>query len=941
MKAHLLPLLLTVVALHAAVPAKDDAALAKLLDIPNGTQFTGAFARYLLELPPADLPAFRANLTVGLLEKKLPRRHAWNALGLTDTRWAETDAAGFIAACENGLKEVPPVGLRHALLRLAETDPDAAVRVWRDLKLDKDRNYHTVGLLGSLAAKDPQRAIALFKELPPPHHFSEPVAEAMIRAWLETGIDVAWQRLNELPPPPEHLPHQRRVLVCATAARQDPAKAVGLLETVAAANERAAIQAGLFYHLSRDEAPLALDLACRINTAAAWQSFASRARFGTDENTLRQLLAVLPPKMLERSLTAFFTADDPVAPAFSNARMLSLLPDAALRRTMIVAIAEVGEARMRPLPIAVVDAAAAIGPGVLDPPTPEPVAKKLLAGMLARNPLALLPWMLQLSEAEWRERSSRICFDWPISRLAEDAVTLLAGKPPRERELGGILAERWLSADPMAAFPVLLDQLPDLVRIVGAVPGAADQSGLMNELAREVARAGGAQAPEIVKLAGTESVIAALNQYLTNRLPPAARTLTWDDAVEMDLKTGKGGSLGIATIRRLAAVDPRAALATLIRTGESALQPEFLQPVLRRLAPEDPPAAFEAALRLPPEFGRPLMATIIGEWLRFDPRAACAATAKLPPFPRQEALLTNTVGSWVQMEPAAALLWIESLPPGRQRADCMATAIGHLRDDQPQRAAELFLANVKLLTDHIHSRGADLATGIAQHLADLQYRSACEFLEKAGIHGSDLPVGQHWQTHLQHWFEADPESAASYLKSRINTPVVRDFVREFDKTLPSRYLTEIAPLLPADPKAAAATPLQPPAVSHDGTLADLLLLKPAERAARLARFIDRGDPVPDSFLEDIVPPGVNRSNSDLRGQVIAALAAARPSDALLAAVRLPVATADPLVRRILAMFPDPQAATAAIDAIPEPAAAQRVRAWLACLPLGKPGAKAP
>jgi hypothetical protein len=47
----------------------------------------------------------------------------------------------------------------------------------------------------------------------------------------------------------------------------------------------------------------------------------------------------------------------------------------------------------------------------------------------------------------------------------------------------------------------------------------------------------------------------------------------------------------------------------------------------------------------------------------------------------------------------------------------------------------------------------------------------------------------------------------------------------------------------------------------------------------------------------------------------------------------------PLVRRILAMFPDPQAAAAAIDAIPDPAAAQRARVWLACLPLGKQGGR--
>jgi hypothetical protein len=123
------------------------------------------------------------------------------------------------------------------------------------------------------------------------------------------------------------------------------------------------------------------------------------------------------------------------------------------------------------------------------------------------------------------------------------------------------------------------------------------------------------------------------------------------------------------------------------------------------------------------------------------------------------------------------------------------------------------------------------------------------------------------------------------------------------------------------------------------TLADLLLLQPAERAVRLARFIDRGDPVPDSLLDEIVPPGENRSNSYLRGRIIAALAAARPNDALLAAVRLPAATADPLVRRILVIFPDSQAAAAAIDAIPDPAAAQRARAWLACLPLGKQGGR--
>lgn len=1215
MKARLIPLLLSTAMLHAAVPAMDDAALAKLLDTPDQTQFTGAFARFLLELPPAGLPGFRAKLTAGLLDKKLPRRHAWTALGLTDSRWVETDAAGFIAACEHGLKEVPAVGVRRALVRLVATDPDEAVRVWRALKLDKDLSYHTPGLLGALAAKDPQRAIALFKELPPPGLFAEPVAQAMISTWLDAGIDVAWQRLGELPPPPEEQPHQRRVTVCAAAARQDPAKAIALLESVAAADQRAAIQAALLYQLGRDEAPLALALARRIDTAAAWQGFATRARFGSDEATLRQLLAVLPAQHAEASLTAFFTFDDPVMPAFPNSRVLALLPDAALRRSMIVAIAVASDKRMQPLPAAVADAAAAIGPAVLEAPTPERAAAKLLAAMLASNPPALLPWMLALSEAGWRARASWIVNSWPTSRLAGDSVKLLAASHPRERELGMRLTDRWWCTAPVEALPVLRDKITDelarridsalllrqcggdprqalalldiipdaaaritarrsfllwqstwlppreavelvlrivddpathdqpaianafaarpepeiddllkaipadrhehrdlliarravhltisghaaralalwpaitehdcfsgqledcltrdcsrftawgeLVRMVAARPGPADDSHLTQALAAALAKACGPQAPAIAEAAGSAPVAAALAQAMKELpRPPAEARHTWEDAVELGLATADGRALGVKTMRQLAATDPRAALATLIKTGESALQPEFLQPVLRRLAPLDPPAAFEFALQLPPACGHPLMATIIDEWLRIDPRAACAACAKLPPFKGQEAFLTNTIGTWLQMEPASALTWIEALPAGPLRADGIAAAILQLRVGQARRAADLFLANLTLLSDMRRSRLGDLAAGIAQHLANVQYQLACGFLETTALHAIEPALASSWQTHLLQWFDADPIAAAAYLKARPATPAMRELTRGLDTKLPPRFLTELngwQPALPGtgsnestragrapsgdrprtltpgqfaaarkaafelppgtrdhaileliqhllnhgpqadlmplvdevaamvgkgcdnhlpvrcvaaitshylehDPpqlhpfllalatahpallESAAATSLQNPATTPAPSaqaLAVLLLVPPAQRAALLGQFLNHGGVLPDAFPQDLLAPGQPLPNNDIRARVIASLAAARPNDALLAAVLLPATTADPLVRGVLAMFPDPIAAATAIDAIPDPVAARRARAWLDCLPRGNPAAKAP
>jgi nitrogen fixation/metabolism regulation signal transduction histidine kinase len=103
-------------------------------------------------------------------------------------------------------------------------------------------------------------------------------------------------------------------------------------------------------------------------------------------------------------------------------------------------------------------------------------------------------------------------------------------------------------------------------------------------------------------------------------------------------------------------------------------------------------------------------------------------------------------------------------------------------------------------------------------------------------------------------------------------------------------------------------------------------------------LVSRGGPLADAMMEDLLPAAAGQSVGELSAQVIAALAAGRPNDALQAATRMPPPSADDLIRRILTIFPDPQSAAAAIDAIADPVAAQRARAWLDCL---APGAKSP
>ena len=492
----------------------------------------------------------------------------------------------------------------------------------------------------------------------------------------------------------------------------------------------------------------------------------------------------------------------------------------------------------------------------------------------------------------------------------------------------------------MAAFLVLRDKAPALASLrldpevllkhCGDDPQKALEmlAGISDESARQAAQR---------RFTLWQSKRSQPNEAVA-KIPPVPETpalQTWDDAVKMGFATAEGRSLGVATIRRLAAVDPQAAMAALIKAGESALLPEFLEPVMQRLTPDDPPAAFETALRLPPQFGRPLIASIVNEWLRSDPRSVCAACAKLPSYQGQEYMLTNTVSEWARREPPAALAWIESLPQGKQRAECLAAAIGQLRETQPHRAVELFQANRKLLADHTKSRVGDLAIGIAQRLADFQYQAGCEFLESVAVEGAEPSISQQWQTHLLNWLEADPAAATAYLKSRAEMPLVKALMVGLDKTLPPRHRAEISPLLPADPKVARATSLHPPAApneTRDESLEGLLRRPQPERIAMVGWLASRGGPLADAMMEDLLPA---ESVGELSAQVIAALAAGRPNDALQAATRMPTPSADDLIRRILTMFPDPQSAAAAIDAIADPVAAPRARAWLDCLPSGK------
>ena len=481
-----------------AAGEKDDAGLARILEIRRETAFAGQFSRLLLTIEPAALPAFRASLREGFAAKKFSNRHARRAIGLTETRWAETDTPGFIAACKGGLKDPSTEGTLRAAVLLLEKDPEEAIPVARELNLEK------LGVLNSfmlrLVSRDPARALAFYKEemqrgrtmlLPQP----------MLARWATFDPQGAWNALAAFPDPHQQM-RAFRTVVAGGAARVDSASALRLIDSLANPAERSTAQVDLVTAMAAENVPLALELCRAINTNAAWKGFAENLRARTDEETIRILLTSLPDEHRGEGLRAFFARDGyPTEPAFPNARMLPRIEDAALRREMIVAIAGAKISKNHlALPASVLDAALAMPDELLSGQTPQPVRELLVEQLLRHDPLLLLPWLMALREAEWENYRRSLARNWPQHHLPRDIPALFAETRPRAKLIGKELAEKWLEDDPVRAFPIVVAHAPELLTrwfkyetILAARKGDAKQveaelATIPEAKAREVAR---------------------------------------------------------------------------------------------------------------------------------------------------------------------------------------------------------------------------------------------------------------------------------------------------------------------------------------------------------------------------------------------------------------------------------------------------------------------
>jgi hypothetical protein len=445
-----------------AFPNGDDPEFKELFELPSELRFTARFGSALLDIPAAEIPAFRESLVRDLEDKKIPDNHASRALRLTDTRWAESDTQGFLRAIQAGLKDPHHSARLRATCLLLDSDIDAAIRTACDFGF----SYGSMELFAErLAAKDPQRAFALFTEraIDSKTAFS-PVP--MFLRWAEMDADAAWTALNSLGEKPrlKHYLSSSRTAVSAHLARRDLPTALRLIDSLGQPHAKAETTRAMIASITRDDIPAALGICRKLDTKDAWLGFARAVHTPDDRATIRILLESLPPAHRDEGLAVFFSYDDAVLPAFRNAQLIPLLKDPALRRKALLDLVETHMANAyKPMPDAVIDATLAMTADILGPATPLPQRQHLLRQMLGRDPMAVLPWILSLSDAEYSSFQEDIRNAWPDERLPKDIPALLALAHPRARAIGTKLLDDGLWSKPAAILATAVRHAPERI----------------------------------------------------------------------------------------------------------------------------------------------------------------------------------------------------------------------------------------------------------------------------------------------------------------------------------------------------------------------------------------------------------------------------------------------------------------------------------------------
>jgi hypothetical protein len=494
-------------------PTADDPEFKELLELPSELRFTARFGSTLLEIPAAEIPAFRESLVRDLNDKKIPDNHASRAIRLTDTHWAESDTAGFLRAIEAGLKDPHHSARLRATCLLLDSDVDAAIRTACDFGF----SYGSMELFAEqLAAKDPQRAFALFTEraIDSKTAFS-PVP--MFLHWAETDADAAWTALNSLGENPRlnHYLSSSRTAVAAHFARRDLPTALRLIDLLDPPHAKAETTRAMIASITRDDIPAALGICRKLDTKDAWLGFARSVHTPDDRETIRILLESLPTAHRNEGLAVFFSYDDPVLPAFRNAQLIPLLKDPALRRKALLDLVETHMANAyKPMPDAVVDAALAMTADILGPATPLPQRQHLLRQMLRRDPMAVLPWILALSDAEYSSFQEDIRKAWPDERLAMDIPALLAHEHPRARAIGTRLLDDGLWSKPADVLAIAVRHAPE------RIAKEMNVYVLHKQMGEDFPNAE-AQLREIADPAARTAALRAYALWSIGRLPPA------------------------------------------------------------------------------------------------------------------------------------------------------------------------------------------------------------------------------------------------------------------------------------------------------------------------------------------------------------------------------------------------------------------------------------
>ena len=306
----------------------------------------------------------------------------------------------------------------------------------------------------------------------------------------------------------------------------------------------------------------------------------------------------------------------------------------------------------------------------------EPYLRQIQASAEARTDPASA-WRNALSMQEGDSRTYAL---WGIAEtwFNEDPVAALSAlnSLPARRLRNGwqqVLLRRWAGTDREAAWDWALAQ-----------PGSERRTTLLAGVAAAAAQDSPSEMIEIVDTLDPEERRSIVQAILAAwaRTDPEAALSALEEMADPQLTQAAQHSM----ITVWAQSDPRAAFDWVLAQPPSGVRPSLLQATLSAYATSDPEQALALASDVDAGRRSNVVAAIIRQWAREDPRAAAAWLDSSPD--KTPAAISAVVGGYTKLDPEAAFDWLMDQSAGAQ-LQSVSTVVRAIAAKSPEAARRL------------------------------------------------------------------------------------------------------------------------------------------------------------------------------------------------------------------------------------------------------------